>query len=117
MWNIPSKERLDKIPRLYETEEIEVKDKLIYLHFFFGSCDWFIAEYDGNDIFFGFVVINNDLYNAEWGYVSFSELKELRIGYLEIDCELEEYWQIKPAGQIPLIKKVMGLRSGGNDDL
>jgi len=29
MWNIPSKERLDKIPKLYETEEIPIDNKLI----------------------------------------------------------------------------------------
>ena len=33
MWNEPSKERLAKIPRLYETERIPLKDKLIHLHF------------------------------------------------------------------------------------
>ena len=40
-------ERLEKIPRLYETEHVPLKDKLIYLHFFIGACDWFIAEFDG----------------------------------------------------------------------
>ena len=34
MWNEPSKERLAKIPKLYETENIPLPDKLIYLHFF-----------------------------------------------------------------------------------
>jgi hypothetical protein len=117
MWNVPMKERLDKIPRLYETEEIGVDDKLIYLHFFFGGCDWFAAEYDGDDIFFGFAILNGDMQNAEWGYFSFSELKELRIDWMEIDCELEEYWQIKPAGKIPIIAKVQKLKNGGRDDL
>jgi len=46
-----SKERLDRIPRLYETENVPLKDKLIYLHFFIGGCDWYIAEYDGEDLF------------------------------------------------------------------
>ena len=43
MWNIPSEERLKRIPRLYETEKVPLKDKLIYLHFFIGGCDWYIA--------------------------------------------------------------------------
>ena len=43
MWNEPSKERLAKIPRLYETENTRLQDKLIHLHFFIGACDWFIA--------------------------------------------------------------------------
>lgn len=96
MWNVPTKERLDKIPRLYETEKVSVQDKLIYLHFFIGSCDWYIAEYDGDDIFFGYAILNGDLQNAEWGYFSFSELKEIRVqGWCEVDCELEEIWRVK----------------------
>ena len=53
MLNIPTTRRLDKIPRLYETENTPLKDKLIYLHFFVGGCDWYIAEYDGEKVFWG----------------------------------------------------------------
>lgn len=104
MWNTPKVERLKEIPRLYETEHIQLKDKKIYLHFFLGSCDWYIAEYDGEDIFFGYAILNGDTDNAEWGYISFHELQEIRIGFVEIDCELAEYWQIRPASQIANIK-------------
>ena len=103
MWNTPSKERLKRIPRLYETEKIPLKDKDIYLHFFIGGCDWYICEYDGNDTFFGFCILNSDYQNAEWGYVSFSELKSIKIDYLEIDCVLEEYWEVKKASEIEKI--------------
>ena len=47
MWNKPGKEQLAKIPGLYDTEKIDGKDKIIYLHFFIGGCDWYIAEFDG----------------------------------------------------------------------
>jgi hypothetical protein len=104
MWNTPTAKRLDGIPILYGTEEIKLRDKQIYLHFFLGNCDWYIAEYDGRDLFFGYAILNGDCENAEWGYISFNELKELRIGYVEVDCELEDYWQIKPASQITNIK-------------
>ena len=53
MWNTPTKEELAKIPRLYETENIPLKDKIIHLHFFIGGCDWYIAEYDGEDSVLG----------------------------------------------------------------
>ena len=43
MWNEPSKERLSKIPRLYETENVRPQDKLVHLHFFIGGCDWYGA--------------------------------------------------------------------------
>ena len=104
MWNTPSLERLLTIPKLYETESTELADKKIYLHFFLGSCDWYIAEYDGEDTFWGYAILNGDDQNAEWGYISFSELKEIKVGYIEIDCELEQLWRIKPASQIDKIK-------------
>lgn len=107
MWNEPSRERLAKIPRLYETEGTPLKDRLIYLHFFIGGCDWYITEYDGDDLFWGYAILNNDHYNAEWGYISFSELKEIKVqGWLEIDCETEESWQIRKASEIDNIRRL-----------
>ena len=109
MWNIPSKERLDKIPRLYETEHVPLRDKVIQLHFFIGGADWFICEYDGEDLFFGFAILNNDYQCAEWGYVSFMGLKSIQIdGWLEIDCELEEHWKPKRAIEIEKIRTAQG---------
>jgi hypothetical protein len=106
MWNTPSKERLEKIPKLYEMEDIPLTDKLIYLHFFIGGCDWFIAEYDGDDLFWGYAILNEDHHNAEWGYISFQELTAIKIGWLEIDCELEEHWQVKKASEIGKIRNI-----------
>ena len=106
MWNTPSKERLDKIPRLYETENVPLEDKLIYLHFFIGGCDWYVAEFDGDDLFFGFAILNNDLEMAEWGYSSFGELQAIKVnGWLEIDCELEDIWKICRACEIEKIRQ------------
>jgi len=107
MWNTPTKERLAKIPKLYETEETPLEDKLIHLHFFIGGCDWYIAERSDDGLFWGFACLNGDLQNAEWGYISFTELQSLSVGPLEIDCELEEFWRIKPAREIELIRKAM----------
>ena len=105
MWNEPSKEKLAKIPRLYETENIPLKDKIIHLHFFISGCDWYIAEFDGEDLFWGFAILNNDLQNAEWGYISFRELKDIKVdGWLEIDCELEELWKVRKASEIEKIR-------------
>jgi len=109
MWNVPTKERLAKIPKLYETEHTPLKDKIVYLHFFIGGCDWYIAEFDGKDLFFGFAVLNNDLEMAEWGYVSFSELKSIKVqGWLEVDCELEEHWKVRKASEIETIRIANG---------
>ena len=48
MWNQPTKERLNRIPKLYATEDVPLKHKLIHLHFFLGGSDWYISEYDGD---------------------------------------------------------------------
>lgn len=105
MWNIPNEERLAQIPKLYETEHTPLKDKLIYLHFFIGGTDWYLIEFDGEDLFWGFTILNGDLQNAEFGYISFKELKEIKVGgWLEVDCETEEVWQIRKASEIDKIK-------------
>jgi len=109
MWNEPTKERLAKIPKLYETENIPIKDKPIHLHFFIGGCDWYICEFNGDGTFFGFAILNSDYEMAEWGYVSFSELKSIKIdGWLEVDCELEEFWDVKRAVEIDKIRIAQG---------
>ena len=109
MWNVPKKERLARIPGLYETENTPLKDKEIYLHFFIGGSDWFVCEYDGDDRFFGFAILNNDYQMAEWGYVSFGELKSIKVGgWLEIDCELEDIWRVKRAIEIDKIRIAQG---------
>ena len=102
MWNEPSKEDLAGIPRLYRTEACPLPDKLIYMHFFLAGCDWYIAEFDGQDIFWGFAILNNDYLNAEWGYISFSELKNLDLLYLEVDRDL--YWKVRPAREVDKIR-------------
>ncbi len=87
--------------RLCETEKIPLKEKLIYLHFFIGGCDWYIAEYDGDDIFWGFAILNGDQFNVEWGYIPFSELKEIKRVF-EIDCEIN--WEPTRAVEIEKIQ-------------
>ena len=109
MWNIPSEKRLERMPRLYATEKTALGEKVIHLHFFLGGCDWYIAEYDGKDLFWGYAILNGDYQNAEWGYVSFRELKELRTreGF-EVDCEAEEFWSPRKTSEIKEI-----VESGG----
>ncbi len=100
MWNKPTKEQLAKLPEIYETENIKIPDKIIYLHFFIGGSDWFISEYDGEDLFFGYAVLNGDYEMAEWGYISFSELCGLKIQWLEVDNDL--HWNPKKFSEIKI---------------
>ena len=108
MWNKPSRERLSKIPKLYETEAVPLGEKLIYLHFFIAGCDWYACEYDDEDVFFGFVILNGDYEMAEWGYFSLADLKNINIHGMEIDCELEELWIVRRAVEIDKIRIASG---------
>ena len=104
MWNEPTLEDLAKIPKLYETESITAKDKLIYEHFFILSSDWYIAEYDPkNKLMFGFAILNNDYQNAEWGYIDFNELNELNVYGFQVERDME--WYPKKASSIDRIVK------------
>jgi len=102
MWNEPTPKELERLPGLYETEDVPTGEKVIYLHFFIGACDWYIAEYDGNDLFWGYAVLG-DPDMAEWGYISFRELREIKLRPgIEVDRDL--YWEPKKAKEIPKIR-------------
>jgi hypothetical protein len=107
MWNKPGPEELAKIPVFYSTEEVPLKDKIIYMHFFIGGCDWYAAEYDPeSQTFFGFAILNDDLEMAEWGYFSLEELSGLKVSFLEVDRDL--YFTPKKAIEIERIRKAEG---------
>ena len=118
MWNPPTDTELAKIPRLYETENVPAKDKIIRMHFFLGSSDWFIVEFDGEDTFFGFACLSNWKDLAEWGYISFNELKQLKVEApvsingqkalipLEVDRDLN--WISRKSFNVSLIRECQG---------
>ena len=109
MWNEPSKERLSRIPKLYATEETPLEEKLIHLHFFIAGCDWYVAEFDGEDLFWGFAILNEDYEMSEWGYISFQELKSIKVmGWLEVDCETEDAWRVRRAVEVEKIRIAQG---------
>ena len=89
MWNKLTEKQLSKIPKFYSTENTSLKEKMIYMHFFIGGCDWYAAEYSREEqCFFGFAILNNDYEMAEWGYFSLQELSELKVQFLEVDRDL-----------------------------
>jgi len=117
MLNPPPQEVLDQLPGLYANEKSQtsIKGVILHVHFFVAGCDWWIAEYDGDDIFFGFVNLNDDQC-AEWGYISFSELKSIgqnglsaplidgntgqQLARVPLFVEYDEYWKPKPFREI-----------------
>lgn len=107
MWNQPTAERLANIPDLYETESIPLKDKLIHCHFFLGNSDWYVAEFNGSDTFFGFVILNGNCTHAEWGYFTLRKLDQIYVrGYGEV--EFDEWWQVRSASQVKKIAAAQG---------
>jgi len=108
MWCIPTKKQLDKIPTLYSTESTPLKDKIIHMHFFLASCDWYIAEWDErDDVFFVFCILNGDMEMAEWGYVSFDELKSIKLnGRFEVDRD--KFWKPIKAIEVDNIRVAQG---------
>ena len=103
MWNTPDKDQLQHMPGIYETEGTPLADKIIRLHFFLGGSDWYIVEYDGDEMFWGFVILNGDYEMAEWGYISYTELREIKAGAIEVDCDL--YWSPCKALEVEKIRK------------
>ena len=64
------------------------------------------CRFDGKDLFWGFAILNNDYQMAEWRYMSFKELKSIRVnGCFEVDCETDELWRVRKASQIDKIRK------------
>jgi len=106
MWNEPTELQLQSLPRLYAAESDQLDRIMIYMHFFYSCCDWYISEFDGKDLFFGFAILHGDLQNAEWGYMSFREMKAINVHGVQIDRDV--YWMPKPAGEIPKIALAHG---------
>jgi len=101
MWNTPKPNLLANIPDLYATESIPLKEKLIHCHFFLADSDWYVAEFNGTDTFWGFVILNGDYYNAEWGFFTLRKLDQLNVRGFEV--EFDEYWHARPASHIAKI--------------
>ena len=82
----PPAEVLAGIPALYSTENVPPADKVIHLHYFVRSCDWWLAEYDPPArLGWGYACLG-DPDCAEWGNVSLPELESLyQEGHLELD--------------------------------
>ena len=47
-----------------------------HLHFSSSDTDWYIAEYDGNDMMYGYSIQNQDDETGEFGYISLAEILE-----------------------------------------
>jgi hypothetical protein len=71
-------ERPTGAPPLY-SQDGKGYDAVVHAHYFIGSCDWLVTEYNPHDdLAFGWACLG-DRDNAELGYVSLAEMMSIRI--------------------------------------
>jgi hypothetical protein len=69
-------------PKIRETGG--AKEHPAIFHYFYGSTDIYICEFDRIDYMFGYAILGGDLHNSEWGYFDLTELtkqENLNIDY------------------------------------
>ena len=86
------------IPKLYETEDVETENKIIYAKLFtpWSNWTWYVIEFDGKDQCFGFV----KGLDAEFGYFSLRELAEIE-GPFGLKVERDVYFEPTQVGDMP----------------
>jgi len=78
---------LQKCPKINGT--VKMKEHPAIFHYFYGGCDSYICEYNPEQgLMYGYVILNGDLQNSEWGYISLEEYTDSQ--YLNIDYHFEE---------------------------
>jgi hypothetical protein len=97
-------EVINKIPYTYQTKNQSADEKIVYLHYFYGGSDWYIVEKDKGDLSdpipgtqnqaYGYVILNGDLIDAEWGYISIEEIRQNE------QIELDFYFTPVPFGEL-----------------
>lgn len=90
-----TKELLKKLPALYATENAE--DPMVICKFFtpWSNWTWYATEFDGKDIFFGWVVGHE----KELGYFSLNELAGVR-GPWGLTIERDLYFDPQPLSKV-----------------
>lgn len=110
MMNEPTTEQLNKMPRLYETENIRPEDKIVHFHFQTDQCHWWAMEWDREDTFFGYVLLHGCSLDAEYRYFTLSELLEVKVeGWLEV--ENDPTWIPRAVKDVGLIRETMHFQS------
>jgi hypothetical protein len=85
-------ELVNSMPRVYE-QDGKGDSAIAHLHYFTGSCDWYITERDTTDEQHQAFGLANLGYGPELGYISVQEL-------IEAGAELDLHFQPKPIREI-----------------
>jgi hypothetical protein len=85
-----TKDILGRLPKIGETSEQSAEETKVPLKLFGGQSTWFITEFDGEDMMYGFCDLGDPQF-AELGYVSFKELLSIRFQF-GLSVERDKYW-------------------------
>jgi len=106
-----TKELAKKIPLIWKQEALK-KEAICYLHYFYGSRDWYVLEYDWENEFFGIVIWEDIEY---WPFY-LSEFKDInkRAWYPRIERDM--YWNKCEVWQIEKLKDFLSSMRDENED-
>lgn len=98
----PPKAELAKVPALYADEDTPLAEKVVYLHFFTGSADWYVAELDPDTWeAFGWAELFPGC--GEWGSFNLLDLAVQRGRFLPI--ERDKWFTPKRAAEVDRISR------------
>jgi len=104
----PPKADRHTIPPIYGTETQEPSGRIVHLHYFAASSDWWITELDAETgLAYGYACLNGDAQMAEWGYINLPELEALHLAPgrsrpLPIIVERDTGWTPTPLAKLTL---------------
>ncbi len=115
----PRQADLAAIPALYSTEDLPLGDRIVWLHYFTGSADWWVVEFNpSTGQAFGYACLG-DPDMAEWGTFHLPELEELYLAVVNtpepqrlwppVIVERDLWWDPKPVSQCNLPGRGAGL--------
>lgn len=77
---------LRSIPALYSTEDIPCPDKTLFVHYFFGEQDWYVAELDPDT---GIAWAFCPAFPYDWGYVNLVDMEAVVSAFGVIERDLD----------------------------
>jgi helicase-like protein/SNF2 domain-containing protein len=89
---LPLEKQIAAIPKRQKATDFN--ELIVYAHFFYGSSDWFITEWDQDQLLFGYTILNGDVQMSELGSLSLHEIT--RNGKVELDF----YWTPKSLSEV-----------------
>lgn len=88
-----------KIPKLYQTEHVPLREKLAMVKFFHPASNWtwYVIEYDGEDTCWGLV----EGHEIEFGFFSLSEISQ-PLGQYQLAAEQDKWFQPTEVQDLPV---------------